>query len=686
VGVRLGVDVGGTFTKAVAFDGDLGAVVATAIVPTSHDHADGVSAGVVEVVARLAEQVGPERVELVTHSTTQAVNALLEGDVAVVGVIGMACGADIRKSRKRTVDTRIELSPGRRLTTVTEFLDVGGGLDLDTAKAAVERLRAAGAQAIAVAQAFAPDDPTHEETVAEAATAAGLPVTTSAGLTGLYGLEMRAVTAALNASILPIALRTAQVVGSGVAAAGIVGPVMVMRGDGGATDLAGFQSAPARTLYSGPAASVAGALRSGRIGDAVIVEVGGTSTNVAAVRRGRPALSYVQVASHATAIRALDVRVLGVAGGSMLRARRGRVFGVGPRSAHIAGLPYACYLTPEYLDGAVAELVAPRPGDTADHVVLRLSDGRGAALTNTCAANALGLVQPGDYAEGDRWSALAGFAAAGRLLGATADQVATRMLAASTDALCELVAAVIEGHHLESPVIVAVGGGAGGVGRAVAARMGLEITVPPNAEVISAIGDALSLIRAERERTFVDSDPACVAALVAEVEEEAVRSGAGPATLDIRVEHVAERGAVRVTATGSVGLAAGAVPGRPPADHAEAARAAAERGFGDIRPVGQFWVARGGPKGDRIAAFDRFADLVLDVRGHLVAGQDVTGIGAVLWAQTRNFGPITVVPDVWVISGPRLLQVPTPTPATLVDAVRSMAPAGTPFTVIIGRE
>src|SRR5439155_27128675 len=114
-----------------------------------------------------------------------------------------------------------------------------------------------------------------------------------------YGLELRAVTAALNASIAPIALRTAEVVGEGVTAAGIDTPVMVMRGDAGATDLAGFRRAPARTLYSGPAASVAGALRSSPIGHGVIVEVGGTSTNVAAIRRGRPALSYVQVARHA---------------------------------------------------------------------------------------------------------------------------------------------------------------------------------------------------------------------------------------------------------------------------------------------------------------------------------------------------------------------------------------------------
>ncbi|HUR75172.1 MAG TPA: hydantoinase/oxoprolinase family protein, partial [Sporichthya sp.] len=593
--VRLGVDVGGTFTKAVAFDRAAGAVVAEAIVPTTHDHPNGVAAGVVEVVGRLADQVGAHRVELVTHSTTQAVNALLEGDVAKVGMIGMSGGAgDTRKARKRTVDAKIELGAGKALNTVTDFLEgasfaKNGALTPGTASASVARMQAAGAQAIAVAEAFAPDNLSNEAAVAAAATALGLPVTTSAELTGLYGLELRAVTAAINASILPIAVRTAEVVGSGVEAAGIHSPVMVMRGDGGATDLAGFQRAPARTLYSGPAASVAGALRSIRIDDAVIVEVGGTSTNVAAVRRGRPALSYVQVASHATAIRALDVRVLGVAGGSMLRVRtaggvrrHGDVFGVGPRSAHIAGLPYSCYLDSAAVAGAVAELIAPRPGDPADYLVLRLADGRSAALTNTCAANALGVVEVGDYAAGDGQAARAGFAAAGALLGLPGEEVARRMLDASTEALCELVASVSAAHELVRPTIVAVGGGAGGLGRSVARRMGVGIIVPPRAEVISAVGDALSLIRAERERTFATNsstdNAAELALLVAEVEAEAVRAGAGPASLDVRVEHIPERGAVRVTATGAVGLASEAVPGRPPADADSARDAGAERG------------------------------------------------------------------------------------------------------------
>ena len=163
------------------------------------------------------------------------------------------------------------------------------------------------------------------------------------------------------------------------------------------------------------------------------------------------------------------------------------------------------------------------------------------------------------------------------------------MLAASTQAIGDLVASVIHDHHLERPVIVAVGGGAGGLGRAVAGAMKLDIVVPESAEVISAIGDALSLVRAERERTFNQPTPAELQALVAEVEAEAILAGASASTLDVRVEQVVERGAVRVTVTGAVGLNSGAVPGRQPATRAEVSALAAARQYADIAPLGQYW-------------------------------------------------------------------------------------------------
>ncbi|HEY2763626.1 MAG TPA: hydantoinase/oxoprolinase family protein [Pseudonocardiaceae bacterium] len=679
MGVRVGADVGGTFTKAVAIDSATGELAGRAVVPTTHDHPDGVSAGVVDVVAKLVAEVGADAIELVTHSTTQAVNALLEGDTVPVGVIGLGRAPYLRKARKHTMISR---------AVAHEFLDVSAGLDADTARQALQRLAGAGAQAVCVAEAFAPDDSTCEDAIAALATELGLPVTTSSGLTGLYGLELRTVTAALNASILPIALRTAEVVEAGVAAAGVTSPVMVMRGDGGATDLSGFRSAPARTLYSGPAASVAGALRTLRIGDGVIVEVGGTSTNVAAITAGRPALSYVRVAGQATAVRALDVQVAGVAGGSMLRVRRRRVYGVGPRSAHIAGLPYSCFVSPERLAGAHPEPLAPRPGDPADYLALRLADGTMAALTNTCAANALGLVPDGDYAKGNakgsQNSAAAAMDIAGAALRLPGAELARRMMQASTEALADLITSVAGQHDLASPTLIAVGGGAGVLGRPLADMLGLRCEVPPGAEVISSMGDALSLVRAERERTVARPTSADIDALIADVETEALAAGAAPASLQVQVSQLGDRGAIRAVAVGALLLGSGVVPGRPPLTReaiTDVARAAGcpER----VHSVGRFWLSYR-PGGDRVLLLDRFGDSVLDVCGDAVVVDGshdepvATLVGSLVSRHVRHVGPVTVQPTTWVVQDGRIRELAES--VAVAEAVGAGAGA-----VIVGR-
>ncbi|MGH3797013.1 MAG: hydantoinase/oxoprolinase family protein [Pseudonocardiaceae bacterium] len=654
MGVRVGADVGGTFTKAVAIDSATGELAGRAVVPTTHNHSDGVSAGVVEVVAKLVAEVGAAAIELVTHSTTQAVNALLEGDTVPVGVLGLGRAPYLRKARKHTMISR---------AVAHEFLDVTAGLDAGAAGQALQRLVNAGAQSVCVAEAFAPDDSTCEDAVAALAAEMGLPVTTSSGLTGLYGLELRTVTAALNASILPIALRTAEVVEAGVAAAGVSSPVMVMRGDGGATDLAGFRSAPARTLYSGPAASVAGALRTLRIGDGVIVEVGGTSTNVAAITAGRPALSYVRVAGQATAVRALDVQVAGVAGGSMLRVRRRRVYGVGPRSAHIAGLPYSCFLAPERLTGASPEPLAPRPGDPPDYLALRLADGTAAALTNTCAANALGLVPEGDYARGDQRSAAVAMDIAGEALHLPGAELARRMMQASTEALADLVTAVAGQHNLTRPTVIAVGGGASVLGRPLAGVLGLDCEIPPGAEVISSMGDALSLVRAERERTVARPTAADIDALIADVETEALAAGAAPASLQVQVSHLGDRGAIRAVAVGALLLGSGVVPGRPPLSREAITDVVRSAGCPEgIEPVGRFWLSYR-PGGERVLLLDRFGDSVLDVRGDAVvvdgSRDEPFGalVGSLISRHVRHVGPVTVQPTTWVVQGGRIREL-----------------------------
>lgn len=666
--VRVGVDVGGTFTKAVAVLATTGEIVARSVRPTTHDSPSGVAEGVVACVADIALAVGRDQVMLVTHSTTQAVNALLEGDVGVVGVIGMGRIPELKRAEKRTSLHDVELAPGKLLRTKSVFLDVTGGLTDGEATKALRTLIDAGVSSVCIAEAFSPDDPSKEERVAALAVEMGLPACASTELSGLYGLELRAVTAAINASILPIALRTAEFVGAGVREAGIEAPVMVMRGDGGATDLAGFRRAPARTLYSGPAASVAGALRTSGVIDAVVVEVGGTSTNVAAVRNGRPALSYVQVASHSTAVRAVDVRVVGVAGGSVLRLRKRRfrswphaweVAGLGPRSAHIAGLPYACFLDPADFDGATAALESPTPGDPGDHVVLTLADGSRATLTTTCAANALGIAQPGDYCFAPPAAALAAFGVVEARFGIAAGAIAERMLVAAGEEVAEMITTLVRAQKLERPEIVAVGGGAGGLGRYVGRLVGLAVRVPEGAEIISSIGDALSLIRVEKERTVDATDPDLIRRLLAEVEEEALASGASRASLDLRIEELPEQGTVRAIATGAVAMSAGAIPGRSPAD-ASGIRSAVGPGA-EVRAVGSYWISS---TAGTVTILDRFGDQVSEIEGEVVAlpaGYGVPDLAAAIRAvverTTRYRGPMTLRPTAWVIDGSAIVEV-----------------------------
>ena len=697
MGMRVGVDVGGTFTKAVAYDLAAGVVAAQAVVPTTHLDPNGVAAGVVDVVAKIAAEVGADQIDLVVHSTTQAVNALLEGDTAPIGVVGLGRRPELNRARQRTELRKVEVAPGRYLDTRPVFFDVTDGLDRAAVKAALLDLRDGGATTVCVAEAFAPDDSRNEQRVARIAASIGLPGCTSSELSGLYGLELRAVTAALNASVLPIAAATAAYVEQGLAAAGVHAPLMIMRGDGGATDMDGFRSTPARTLYSGPAASVAGALRFTKTTDAVVVEIGGTSTNVAAIRGGHPTLSYVQVASHTTALRAVDVRVIGVAGGSMLRVRKRKVYGVGPRSAHIAGLGYAAFAPAGTFTSAVSATaveVAPLDGDPIDYLVVE-AGGRRWALTNTCAAVALGVTEPGDYAHADPAEAVAAFAVAGAHLKLAGDEVARRMLEASGTAVCDVIASVAADLKLAfPPPIVAVGGGAGGLGRHVGAMLRTPCTVPPGAEVISSIGDALSLLRAERERTAQTTDAVLIDSLVAEVEAELTAAGAAPSSIEVRVLEQADKGTVRAVATGAVALASGALPGRAAIDRDQALARAGVVGA-SVEPVGSFWVGHrpaAGRDPARVFALDRWGDTVVDVVGEVLVDPPPDRLADELAAAvarfTRHRGAVTVEPTVWLVYANRATEIDSgdrvATALTIVDAARHRPTGPEAVALIIG--
>ena len=235
---RIGIDVGGTFTKAVLIDNAGFEVVGRYSVMTTHSDPRGVAAGVVEVFRNVLERsdVDPKDVVFLAHSTTQATNALLEGDVAAVGIIGMASRVESVFARGQSNVKDIELAPGRFLRPSHRFITTDK-LDEALVRQTLEALRDEGAQVVVASSAFSVDDQSAEEMVMRVATELGLAVTGGHEITKLYGLTTRTRTAVINASILPKMIGTANMTEEAVREAGIGAPLMIMRGDGGVASL-----------------------------------------------------------------------------------------------------------------------------------------------------------------------------------------------------------------------------------------------------------------------------------------------------------------------------------------------------------------------------------------------------------------------------------------------------------------
>ncbi|HEV8386290.1 MAG TPA: hydantoinase/oxoprolinase family protein [Nitrososphaera sp.] len=553
--IRVGIDVGGTFTKAVAIDMVKGRIIGKVTVPTTHSSSEGVSTGIIQVLKSLMQKhkIENAEIELIAHSTTQAVNALLEGDTAKVGIIGMGVGLEKSNVIKRTNVKDVELAPNKYLHTCYRFLDTSKYLEDGQVRQAISELKSEGAEVVVVSEAYGVDDPSNEQYVMSKC---DLPSTAGHELTGIYGLEIRTLTAAINAGILPKAISTARFVESAVRNEEISAPVLIMKGDGGVTDMQTFRNKPIVTVLSGPAASVAGALLHLRVIDGVFIEVGGTSTNVCVIKDGRPEVRYVTIMQHPTCIRSLDVRVAGVAGGSLVRWSGRKITDVGPRSAHIAGLPYSCFACPEELEGGQIITFRPKEGDPIDYVVIETAGGRRFAITNTCAANYLGVIPEEDYARANPASAKLALSILASRLGTTAEEAASAILDISAKKVLEIVEPMIKEYKLKKERIVFVGGGGGAsvLVPHIARKLQLQHKTAEHAEVISSIGVAAAMIHEEIEKTIVNPRPEDVAELTEQARKVALDRGALPESLTIQSQYVSERSILRVTATGNVSL------------------------------------------------------------------------------------------------------------------------------------
>lgn len=664
-GLRVGVDVGGTFTKAVAVDAAGRALAAQAVVPTSHAAANGVAEGVAAAIEALLAELGSRAgdIDLVAFSTTQAMNALLEGDAVPVGIVGLASEPDVRVSRKRTRVGRVALAPGHALETTHTFVETTRGLDEGLVHAALDELAARPCRAVAISGAYSVDGPEHEQRVAELARERGFAACAGHELTGAYGLETRTVSAAINASVLPIVDVTAGVVEQALADAGLDVPLLVLRGDGGAMGTAAFRRQPSLTIGSGPAAGVAAALHQLELRDAIVVECGGTSSNVSVVKKGRPVLRTVKVMGRPTSIRAIDSWVVGVAGGSLARLRKRRVAEVGPRSAHIAHLRYACFASPVELDGGTAEIAAPRMGDPEAYAVVE-AGGHRFAVTPTCAAYALGLLNEGHQEGGSRAAALAAFGLLGGLLGVAAEDAARRLLTAATEKLCGAVVEAARTHELGREVpLVGLGGAADALVPEAARNLGRPLLLPEHREVLSSVGAALSLVRAEATRTAsFDTDRF---ALAREAERACVDAGAAPATVVVETTYEASESLLRAVATGAAALEAGAARRSPADEPARRGAAAAALGLEDealsLLADTDFYGVYSENGSGRFAVVDGVGAVALaEEARRLLAGEGpslLDDLQEALRKSSMHIGVATLLPRVIVICGPRILDL-----------------------------
>lgn len=553
----MGIDVGGTYTKCVAMDNETHEIIGKNEVKTTHDDKDGVAAGVVQSFKNCMRENGiaPEDVVFVAHSTTQATNAFIEGDVANVGIVGVAGGGlegFLAKRQLALKDIVLDEKVGRMIKVFNTFIKKKM-LSEDVINQNIDELLKQGAQVIVASMAFGVDSMDEEMMIHDCAEKRNVPVSMASDITKLYGLTRRTRTAAINASILPKMMATANATESSVREAGVTVPLMIMRGDGGVMEISEMRKRPILTALSGPAASVMGSLMYLRASNAIYFEVGGTTTNIGVIKNGRPGVDYAQIGGHDTYISSLDVRILGCAGGSMVRINDKEVVDAGPRSAHIAGCEYACFTPEEEIEDPQIELVSPKPGDPADYVTLRLKNGKRICFTNTCAANVLGLIDEKYFAHGNAAAARKAMQPVADKLGITVEQLATQILDKDFEKVNACINALAEKYQLDhdSMKLVGCGGGAASLVPYCAEKMGLAYDIPENAEVISSIGVALSMVRDVVERVIPSPTQEDIREIKKEAADAAVSSGASPDTVEVHIEIDSQTGKVTAIATGS---------------------------------------------------------------------------------------------------------------------------------------
>ncbi len=323
----LGIDTGGTYTDAVLLDTRQQVVACAKSLTTPFDLTIGI-AGALDQLPR--ERMG--QVEMVSLSTTLTTNSVVEGKGAPVCVL--LAGYDAAQIKSSGL---VELLGVDAIVSLPGGHDAGGfalePVDEALTRDAIAR-QAPRVSAFAVSATFGVRNPAHELQIRSLVEAlCDKPVTCGHELASSLGAPRRALTAALNARMVSHVKALIEAVRLTLAMRHIDAPLMMVQGDGSLVNVARALRRPVGTVLSGPAASVLGACALSGRADAIVADMGGTTTDVAVVRGGRPELSFdgAMVGQWRPMVEAVKVYAIGLGGDSEVRFGGGEGLVIGPR-------------------------------------------------------------------------------------------------------------------------------------------------------------------------------------------------------------------------------------------------------------------------------------------------------------------------------------------------------------------
>jgi len=360
----LGVDTGGTYTDAVVLDEGADRVIASAkSLTTRPDLALGVGRAIDAAIASAG--VSARDIAMVSLSTTLATNALVEGQGGRVALIFI--GFDTAELGRAGLDQAMKGDPVLFLAGGHNHAGVEQQpLDLALLEAEITRL-APEVTGFAVAGAFATRNPAHEIAAREAVRRlSGRPVTSSHELSAGLNGPRRALTAVLNARLIGMIDRLITACEGHMTSLGINAPLMVVRGDGALVSAALARERPIETILSGPAASIAGASWLTGEQNALVSDIGGTTTDVCLLKDGKPMIDPMgaRVGSFRTMVEAVAMRTTGLGGDSEVHLLEGLETGLhlGPRRLMPISLAARDY--PDLVHGALDQwLTVEAPGE-----------------------------------------------------------------------------------------------------------------------------------------------------------------------------------------------------------------------------------------------------------------------------------------------------------------------------------